>query len=315
VLAGVVALAFVSGAGCYSPTIGDKFKCNFQYEPGAGQCPDGFHCDGVLCVSGPEKTGTGGSGGNDGSVDKAAPPLDAPVEMTTDVPSESPPAEVAPDEPPMCIMPVAGCVQDTSKLCDPVCQKGCSCTQKCSANSAGTYTCNAPLNLRPKALGEGCNPSSTGTTAQTDDCAPGLVCLTDGCGNRCYKFCKSDNDCSLATCAFNAGGGVKVCNVPAATCNPVSNGMASGCPGNTQVCYLDPTTTDRTFCNCPVGAGMANSSCTLPTDCFPGLVCVDANGTGNSICRPVCDLANGSSDCLGQTCMPVKSSKKFGFCN
>jgi hypothetical protein len=224
------------------------------------------------------------------------------------------------DKAPVCInTPVSGCTPDTTnRKCDPVCQVGCGCTEKCSSNTAGTLTCNAPLPaLRPKMLGEGCNPSSPGSAAQTDDCAPGLVCLQDACSQRCYHFCKTDADCPLSTCTRDAGGGVKVCDVQAATCNPIkNNGMPSGCPGDAQRCFLvsNSPVLDRTVCDCP-GAGPPNSQCTFSRDCFPGLVCVDVGGTGNAICRPVCSLAAGANDCVATTCTPYKQSKKFGFCN
>jgi hypothetical protein len=304
-LRSLLVVAFV--AGCYNPTIGDRLRCNPNYEPNAGQCPDGYHCGGDFCVKG----AISADGGVDLGADKGAPHPDAPVEMTPDVA-----LDVPPETPQMCIMPVAGCVADTSKGCDPVCQKGCPvCTEKCSVTAMGVPTCNAPLQTRPRALGEACNISALNSSAQTDDCAPGLVCLNDACNARCYKFCKSDNDCPMSTCSRDAGGGVKVCDVQAVTCNPIKNGMPTGCPADTQGCYLSTTVTDRTVCDCPFQAGGTNSSCTLSRDCFPGLVCVDVLGTGSSVCRPVCSLAVGASDCVGTTCMALKGSKKYGFCN
>src|SRR5262249_29943923 len=132
--------------------------------------------------------------------------------------------------PPVCNMPVQGCTADTSKGCDPVCQKGCTgCLQKCSVTASGAPTCNNPLATRPRMLGEACNISSLNLPAQTDDCSPGLVCLNDACNARCYKFCKTDMDCPNSTCTKDAGGGVKVCDVQAVTCNPIkTNGMPTG---------------------------------------------------------------------------------------
>ena len=302
----LLVLAFVASVvACYKPTIGDKLKCNNNYDPSAGQCPDGYHCGGEFCVKGPVPPD---GGAVDVGSDKPAPHPDAPIEMM--------PVDMQPDVPLVCNMPVAGCMADTSKGCDPVCQKGCTgCTQKCSVNALGAPTCNTPLQTRPRGLGEACNISSLNSSAQTDDCAPGLVCLNDACNSRCYKFCKTDMDCPMSTCTVDAGGGVKVCDVQAVTCNPIKNGMPTGCPADTQGCYLSTTVTDRTVCDCPFKAGPTNSSCVLSRDCFPGLVCVDVLGTGSSICRPVCSLAPGASDCVGTTCMALKGSKKYGFCN
>jgi hypothetical protein len=173
-------------------------------------------------------------------------------------------------------------------------------------------TCNVPLALRAKALGEGCNPSSVGLAAQTDDCMPGLVCLQDACGPRCYHFCKSDADCPLSTCTRDTGG-VKVCDVQQSACNPV-RGMATGCPADAQACFVLPNGLDQTLCDCP-GAGPLNSVCTFSRDCFPGLVCVDTGGTGTATCRPTCSLAPTASDCGAGTCNPIKGSKKYGYCS
>jgi hypothetical protein len=308
--AAAVAVATLGTAGCYNPTIAEGFKCNMSYEPGAGDCPDGFHCGPAgLCLRGPAV---------DAAVDQGGSKPETRVDGPVDLPSE-PVAQT--DTPPdmttmMCNMPVQGCTADTTKKCDPVCQTGCGCHEKCSANTMGTLTCNVPLNLRPKQLGEGCNPSSLGTAAQTDDCAPGLVCVNDACNARCYKFCKTDLDCPMSTCTRDAGGGVKICDVQAVTCNPVKmNGGTAGCMGQTQGCYLSPVVKDRTFCDCPMGAGNTNSACMFSRDCFPGLVCVDALGTGSSTCLPVCSVPNGSADCLGGTCNPLNKSTKYGYCS
>jgi len=214
-----------------------------------------------------------------------------------------------------CVMPVAGCTSDTAQTCDPVCQTGCTaCHEKCSANRGGMLTCNAPLNSRPRGLGEDCKVAFVGA-AQTDDCMPGLVCLDDACGSRCYHFCKTDADCFISTCTRLATGSIKVCDVQPVACNPIKNGMPDGCPAGVQACYLSETMTDRTVCDCPFQAGGPNASCSLSRDCFPGLVCVHVTGTGNSICRPVCDLAAGANDCPGGTCTAFNGSKKFGSCN
>jgi hypothetical protein len=302
------ALLVTSLAGCYDPTIGPKLRCNPNYDPTAGQCPMGYHCGGTYCVKGPLT----GDGGGDGGVDKPAPHPDGPVDMV-----EAPMPDVQPDVP--CVnVPIAGCAADTSKGCDPVCQSGCStCGQKCSSNTNGAPTCNVPLPTRPKGLGEACAIASASSSAQTDDCAPGLVCVMDTCASRCYKFCKSDMDCGASTCTRDAGGGVKICDVQPVTCNPIrTNGMPTGCPGDAQGCYLSGTVKDRTFCDCEFKAGGTNAPCSVSRDCFPGLVCVDVGGTGSSFCRPVCGLAVGASDCVGgTTCVALNKSTMFGYCN
>jgi hypothetical protein len=303
----LAALATAGLAGCYNPKISPNLKCNNDYEPNAGQCPEGYHCstDGH-CLKGPYV-----DAGVDRGVDKPVPHPDGPVE----VPMEAPPAETAPDVPPVCAMPVAGCAADTTKKCDPLCQSGCpGCHDKCSVNKNGDLTCNPPLDSRPRGPFEACDPSAEGSAAQTDNCAPGLVCLTDGCGNRCYTFCKVDADCPGSFCSRDVGSGVKVCDVPTKACNPIkNNGLPDGCGTDTDTlgCYLSPTVTDRTFCDCPFKGQSANSSCTVSRDCFAGLVCAGAG----PLCRPACSLAPGSTDCPGGTCVKLNGSTKFGYCN
>jgi hypothetical protein len=295
-------------AGCYNPNIGEKFICNDLYEPNAGQCPDGFHCENHLCLKGPPRDG--------GSDVGAVTHPDAPIDSTSDLPAES-----APDTPQMCNMPVAGCSADTSKGCDPVCQVGCTgCHQKCSVTTSGAPTCNEPPadSPRPRGLLEGCNPVSSGAPQQTDDCAPGLVCLADHCGARCYHFCKTDNDCGPMTpCSKDAGGGVKVCDLPFMDCNAAKGGMDDGCgtPSDNITCFLSMTQADRTFCDCSSGGGRPNTACTTTADCIRGLVC--AGSAGSAQCRQVCDLSKGSADCQFGTgmCTPLNGGTKFGYCN
>jgi hypothetical protein len=300
-----VLLNFPGVIGCYNPTLKGTFKCNPEYDK-AYQCPSGTTCMAGFCV----KNGTTLDGGVDKQVDAK---VDVSVDMSTpdakvDASADGPPIDTAP----MCITPVEGCTPDTTKMCDPACQTGCGCQQKCSVNTKGTLTCNAPAAGRPRGLLEACEPLFPGALNQTDICAPGLVCLADGCGARCYQFCKADKDCPSSVCSKDAGGGQKVCDVPNATCDPVKAGGADGCGSSmdTLVCYVSSTVKDRTFCDCPFEAGAANSPCTLSRDCFAGLACVASQ------CRQVCNLTKGSTDCApGQTCYKLNGSDKYGYCN
>jgi hypothetical protein len=285
--------------GCYNPNIGEKFVCNKDYEPNAGQCPEGFHCENNLCLKGPPRDG--GAGGS------------------TDAPADSPPdapIEAAPDVPPMCYVPVPNCSADTTQGCDPACQAGCKgCLDKCSVSSRSALTCNPPTaNTRLRQLLETCNPAFAGTDKQTDDCAPGLVCMTDGCGMRCYRFCKTDNDCGPMTpCSKTVGPGAKVCDVPFASCDPSKGGKDDGCgtPSDNLACYASVSQMDRTYCDCPTGAGGINTGCTMSTDCNPSLVC--AGSVGATQCRQACDLTKPI--CQSGVCTPLNGSTKLGYCN
>jgi hypothetical protein len=302
----VVALAAFAVAGCYNPSIkSGGFKCNTEYMP-QNSCPEGFQCSAGRCVKAGTKV--------DAGVDQSS---ESKPEVSPDVAPDLQPTETGTDTGPgdmqiACNMPVMGCTADPGK-CDPVCQTGCGCHEKCSANALGTLTCNVPLATRARGLGESCDISSLKAASQTDNCAPGLVCFTDSCGARCYQFCKTDADCPMSTCTRDAGGGVKICDVQATTCNPVkNNGQPTGCPAVVQGCYLSATLGDRTVCDCEFMAGGTNASCTIPRDCFPGLTCVGP--VGSSVCRPACTL--GSTDCGPlSTCTMLNGGKKFGFCN
>ncbi|HEV3032122.1 MAG TPA: hypothetical protein VG319_10805, partial [Polyangia bacterium] len=243
--ASLAAAAMLGGAGCYNPSIATgSFKCNTGYKAGSGDCPDGFHCSDGFCIK--------------GTPTLVEPQPDVAPEAQPDVAAETKP-DVTPDllsEPAPCNLPVTGCAPASSGKCDPVCQTGCTgCHEKCASNTAGTLTCNVPLDTRARGLGENCDIASKDQAAQTDNCAPGLVCLDDACGSRCYHYCKSDADCPMSTCTHDAGGGIKTCDVQAVTCNPIKNMMPTDCPLAAQGCYLSSTVTDRTVCDCPFQAG------------------------------------------------------------
>jgi hypothetical protein len=285
------------------------FRCNSKdYDP-PFDCPEGTSCMGGWCV----KNGATLDAGVDKPIDAK---VDGSVDMSVAETRVDTGADVTPiDTAPMCITPVAGCTPDTTKMCDPTCQTGCACQQKCSVNTKGMLTCNAPAAGRPRGLLEACEPLFPGALNQTDLCAPGLVCMADGCGSmtgRCYQFCKTDQDCPSSVCSRDVGGGQKVCDVPNVACNPVRAGMSDGCgtSNDTLVCYVSSTVKDRTFCDCPLDAGLANTPCTLSRDCVPGLACVASQ------CRQVCKLVNGTStDCAaGQTCYKLNGSDQYGYC-
>jgi hypothetical protein len=181
--------------------------------------------------------------------------------------------------------------------------------------------------MYPRTLMQGCSPDSEGTAQQSDNCAPGLICLGEqSCFNRCFQFCKTDGDCTDATCTREviAGqGGQKVCDVPFVdTCVP-SLGMANtGCGGGAMACWLSSNSPTHTFCDCPFGATPSNGPCTRTRDCVKGLACVD-RGTGEpATCLQVCRL--NSMECpsgLPASCRQYYGNPRgtmphptFGYC-
>ena len=289
--------ASASAIGCYKPIIVDG---GFQCHAGSKLCPDGFLCDPSTNTcrrqlsSDARPDGAGGTGGGDAR--------DATLEGGFDGKTDATDAG--------CFMPRSGCTPQSA--CDPFCQTGCSCRTKCSVNTAGTLTCNAPFGNIPRTLGQSCDIASPGTPAQTDTCVPGLVCLVDGCGSRCYQFCRGDNDCANATCSRDAGGGKMVCDVPFATCDPEAG--SNSCPLAAQGCYVSAVQPDKTLCDCPGGGQTVGQTCNQNRDCLPGLVCADPFGDGTTVCRPVCKLASSCAGCATSRSRAVPGSTIYGFC-
>jgi hypothetical protein len=289
--------------GCYRPNIVEGgFKCGPTTRK---RCPDGFVCDPAsnTCRQMPIRDGAARDLGADdraGARDLAADPAGDRGQT-------------------MCLGPRAGCTPaDPGALCDPFCQTGCACDQRCSVNSGGALTCNPPLNGTLQG-GQVCNVQSGGTTDQTDGCAPGLVCLSEACGMHCFPFCRTDADCPNSTCSRPVvpdmpTGRFKVCEVPFAACNPVAP-MAAGCSSDGQTCYLSPVAPDKTFCGCPASDKRESQPCHVPQDCLAGLTCVDATNGADLRCRATCNLTQPNI-CGGTAmCRPINGSKTYGFCS
>jgi hypothetical protein len=272
-------LLVASGAivSCYKPTIGNMLKCNLN--AGTHACPDGFKCETAsgFCRRNPS---------TDAAIDH--PDADAGRDGPTDT-------QVGPT----CLdAGRGGCTPSSDAgICDPYCQTGCDgCRKKCSVNTLQTVTCN-DVPLGPTAgLMQFCTPLSTDLPGQTDNCEPGHVCITDGCFDRCYRFCRQDSDCTNAGCNREViAGGQKVCDVPFVDCTPLPGNANTGCGGGTMACYLSSSHPNRTVCDCPFNAVGANGPCTRSRDCVPGLVCVDRGPMQPGVCLQVCRL--GTDDC------------------
>jgi hypothetical protein len=286
------ALALAAVSACYNPRIPiGGFLCADVGKP----CPDGFVCDlpTNTCRTPGSLTdaAAGGSGGTDAMKD-----------ATPDV------AEVA------CFTPVKGCVPQVASGCDPMCQTGCGCQTKCSVSTMGVVACNAPLSSGNRQVGDSCDISSQGMPNQTDNCAPGLVCVTVPCGNKCFAFCRTDADCPNSTCTGNAGGGVKICAVQFAVCDPTGTQAQQDCPALAQGCYVSSTKPDKTICECPLSAQGPGLSCTATLECSPGLTCVDPLNMGNLSCQFVCTLASSCASCPTGRSKALGGSTVYGYC-
>src|SRR3954469_11955795 len=144
------ALVILAGGvplGCYKPNVKDGgLKCNL--DAGAGKsCPEGFRCDMSMltCWRHP-----------DGGVDRpSSDGADAPV----DVPMEKPPD--------VCFDAKPNCTPTDAALCDPFCQTGCGCIEKCSVNTAGTPTCNQLVPGQVRTVQQPCEAQSSGSAQQS----------------------------------------------------------------------------------------------------------------------------------------------------
>jgi hypothetical protein len=213
-----------------------------------------------------------------------------------------------------CFASKPGCIPQVSSDCDPVCRSGCACHEKCSVDPiTDTLGCKMPYgSLRWKVM-EACDIANQGTAMQTDNCDTGLYCLIDLCGQRCYQFCRADGDCTNATCTHTLGSGLKVCDVPFTTCDPVGPPALTSCGPIARGCFVSSANPNATVCDC-AGSARETDACSDTRQCIAGLVCADANGTGLFTCRRVCNLDGSGTACVGTTCRPYSGSTKYGYC-
>jgi hypothetical protein len=298
-------------ASCYKPAIGEgDFICGPN-----GACPVGFKClPDNRCYRNPSgfdagatggvgaggTMGTGGAGGAGGST--SGPPDAAACFAGLSCSAGAPPGQA----------------------CDPVCQIGCGCQQKCVVAN-GPPMC-VPLPEKPEDIYATCQLGM-------DSCRAGSLCTGESnpmCGSHCYRACRSDQDCGgVARCSetfVNLAGTVlsKVCGQKIDGCNPT--GLTPECsnagPGSRPFplfgCYiLEPGRDDATGCDC-AGTIEGGQLCEGRHSCKPGLECLEGPG-GERRCRRLCTLAGsglGAVPCAlpTQTCRPIGTSERFGAC-
>jgi hypothetical protein len=270
-------LALLLLATCYRPEIKDaRLQCSPD-----GQCPGNFKCQNGVCVYQDPSTG-GGTCSN-------------------------PEAPYGPFE--NCKMETAA-----GAVCDPVCQSGCGCKQRCTVTLTQGAQCVkqvAPF-----------DSSYQRCDTNKDRCEPGQICLgpaaeiqNDECGGRCYRFCRIDTDCKgSGQCnvelAQNAGvPAYKVCSPPPEMCSPLGAGTCkdtSQFPSGSYGCYLLGT---QTICDC-AGTRQPDATCDSEQDlhtCIPGYECIMGK------CRRLCTAITAISLCgSGQMCKQWNS--RFGYC-
>jgi hypothetical protein len=289
----ILVAAGAVGDGCYKPVIDDGgFKC----APTGKKCPDGLSCgsDG-RCWQMPLISS---SDAGDGKVmSDAGDGGDADAMCALGV-----------------VAPLCQAAAAAGQSCNPACQTGCTCG-RCNVVGKATACVAAGGTVK---LGDPCKLGSG------DNCAPGLVCRKEACGNglaRCYKHCTSTDQCPGSRCQLaipddtGAASGFLACDVTPQTCDPVGN---TGCPDLALNCYL--TGANDTLCDCPLNPakpGKAGAACTFYNDCDGGFVCVGGvGGVAATRCRFACSLTASPSGCpSGVNCVPVGTSAKFGYCD
>lgn len=304
--------ALLLPGSCYSPDIGDgALRCG---GPAANECPSGFRClaDGLCHKEG--TTLTGGTGGRGGTGTGGMAAGGTGGTGTGGMGGASV----------MCEMPYGpftGCTpQRSGSACDPVCQAGCRCGERC--NFEGTAAlCKSQAGPFRQPY-ETCEP-------RADACRPGTICLeevADACSSHCYKYCRTDADCGMlnARCTLEVQLGTsntsyKVCSPPVEPCSPVGMarcGNQGTRPFPTFGCYvLSAKFPDLAVCDCAGNVAMGQA-CKFEHECAPGLECVSVSGQAQ--CRRVCALMGGLGCPVGQTCTPFTSggvnSTRFGYC-
>jgi len=250
-----MAAAATALAGCYDPKIESG---NLHCAPPDNACPEGFLCSAGVCLS-----------RGDASV------------------ADHPGADLLPADggcatpvTPLCT-PAAGVV---TGICDPVCQTGCPCGQRCSVAGTGAV-CVAQGGS--KGAGQVCSPSA-------DDCLAGYACLREGCGSnlgRCYRFCREATMCAAGVaCSTTVNSsndmalGQLACDLAEQTCDPLAG---TGCPDPALSCFA--TSTGHTICDCPGRNRHEGESCRGYDDCAAGLACL--NGTCVKLCASTADCA------------------------
>jgi hypothetical protein len=277
-------------------------------------CPDGFTCikDGTATQPGHcWRNGTRPDAGGGNSDTAAGRPDTLPPGACT-----TPTAPFGPL--PSC----AAELPNANSTCDPVCQAGCPCRQRCvvNENTFASFQCEAsePDPSTFLRVQDDC------TGNRSDSCSPGSQCIADNvCPWLCYRLCRNDQDCPKGSlCSSNTlydvndqpVSGVFLCTPPAETCNPTGAASCATLRENFNCVFQAGQTgvsSDATMCDCKsLHTQALGASCKLQQDdCLPGLVCVD------KFCRQICEQQGTGAPCPnGGRCTPVFGSTKYGAC-
>jgi hypothetical protein len=211
------------------------------------------------------------------------------------------------------------CATDSSgTVCSPVCLLDAGTCPSSTCQSLGAVEGAVSYGFCPTAPtarnGQPCTSES--------DCSGGSCIELGGTRATCVIACQQDSDCSVygtstnpSVCRLNTNAGT-FCSIP---CTPAPD---AGCPDGLE-CFADqanvgtnPIDTEFTDCR-PTGTIGALADCSsAPTQCGPGLLCVDF-GPGDSVCTSECRVDDGVPCASPQTCQALGSAAgavNYGIC-
>lgn len=205
-----------------------------------------------------------------------------------------------------------GCVDEDDCLPDETCAEPDALCQSLPTLMDPLGVNCAQIPDEPRVCWPRCDPfTRTG-------CSSGQRCYVSEAGlGFCFEgVCSSDVDCGSSEFCVDAvnGDGSGLC---ALSCDPLACD-ATGCapcdelstlPSSNCTILTDSSLESRAGCFL-AGAGAEGSSCTVPSDCARGLLCVDSE------CRPFCDASGGAGGCDTGACQPLglQGSPNVGYC-
>jgi hypothetical protein len=316
----LLGVTVIAAAGCYRPSITDGGLLCAATNPA---CPDGYSCVDGRCH---RQTQGDASVAPDTTGDRPVNP-DATGDADAGATKDTGPDLTIDADAAMCVARQAldGCTPQTGVACDPVCQTVCCTDEKCTAlNSGSAATMTASLGCSKldatRRANDTCDVKNAGTTARSDNCQAGLLCVTGDSDSICFKMCRDDLDCpGGARCEMrrlepNSMYQAAVCGLPPSTCNPTGQAI---CPDG-RTCYLitsDKDAGDRTVCDISSGAKGNAASCTYAFECLPGWTCPATGLPGAGRCQPVCAHGGTSSPTsCPRTLTCQTNGKDFDLC-
>ena len=145
--------------------------------------------------------------------------------------------------------------------CNPITNTGCDEGQKCIYGSTDAKVC-APAGDTPG--GAPCQ--------DTSECAEGMCLSINGTDSYCYTFCKTIGHCpDNAPCMDLSDAPYSVCEI--ANLYDTCNILAQDCEDSSKACY-SIAGESQPVC-LPAGAEALGGVCEGPSDCAPGLHCVN----------------------------------------